>query len=61
MVIGIWFWIILFVILGALMLWQGLKGNDNHSCLADLGRVLLIFAWMIFLGVMLKSCILDKL
>ncbi len=59
--IGIWFFIVLFAIVGALMLWQGMKGNDNRSCLADLGRLFLIFAWMIFSAVSFKSCIIDKI
>lgn len=61
MVFGIWAWIVLFAVLGALLLWRGMKGNDNRSCLADLGRLLLLLAWIIFLGVLLKSCIIDKL
>ena len=47
---GIWFWIILFTVLGAWMLWKGMQGNNNHSFLADMGRLLLIFAWWCFLG-----------
>lgn len=61
MVFGIWAWIVLFAVLGALLLWGGMKGSDNRSCLADLGRLLLLLAWIIFLGVLLKSCIIDKL
>lgn len=58
---GIWIWIVLFVIAGALMLWQGMKGNDNHSFLADTGRLLIVIAWFLFCANTLKSCVLDKL
>ena len=58
MVLGIWFWIILFIIVGGLMLKAGLE-SGTHSCLADAGRLLLILAWMCFLGWLVRSCIVG--
>ena len=56
MVLGIWFWIILFVIVGGLMLSKGLK-SGTHSFLADVGRIILWLAWICFLAWLVKSCI----
>lgn len=42
MVFGIWAWIVLFAVLGALLLWRGMKGNDNRSCLARFGTLVVV-------------------
>lgn len=56
MTLGIGFWIILFGIAGVFMLKKGMK-YGSRSCLADAGRILLILAWICFLGWFVRSCI----
>ena len=55
---GIWAWIIIFVIAGAVMLNKGLK-SGTHSFLADAGRILLILAWICFLGWLVKDVLIG--
>jgi len=52
------FWIIVFIIVGALLLWKGMKFG-NRSCMADMGRLLLILAWMCILGLTFRSCVMG--